>query len=244
MPEDQRSSAYICHRDSGTSSPLPIEQKTSIRPVSQPAPIVILDPTEFHSYRQSSAEHFDYESDSNDSVFSSGSSDSNPEAKLRVRRRKGLEIRDVYLGGSCMLRTKWRPDFAIPFLKQREITFHLPTLHESISAMATDPKYPLQVANGLSEEGAELRCKNGVKPSGCSATEGRLMFDPEVMDASRVLLFVITNDTRSLAPMTLAAHYIGLGYNVVLCVQMLPTDFCIIGSDKVRDCYKLSSLHI
>lgn len=106
--------------------------------------------------------------------------------------------------------------------------------------MATDAQvaYPYRVATSLSEEGAELRRKTSQSPvvtvsDGALGTEGRPMFDPEVMDASRVLLFVITNDTRSLVPMTLAAHYIGLGYNVVLCVQMLPTDFCIIGSDKV-----------
>ena len=41
------------------------------------------------------------------------------------------------------------------------------------------------------------------------------------MDASRVLIFVISRYTRSLSSMALAAHYIGLGCNVVLCVQQL-----------------------
>jgi hypothetical protein len=59
-----------------------------------------------------------------------------------------------------------------------------------------------------------------------------LMYNPNILDSSRVLLFIITDETRSLAPMTLAAHYIGLGYNVVLCVQMLH-DGCTIGNDKV-----------
>lgn len=41
------------------------------------------------------------------------------------------------------------------------------------------------------------------------------------MDASRVLIFVISRETRSLSSMALAAYYIGLGCNVVLCVQHL-----------------------
>ncbi|XP_021931040.1 uncharacterized protein LOC110835283 isoform X3 [Zootermopsis nevadensis] len=52
------------------------------------------------------------------------------------------------------------------------------------------------------------------------------------MDNSYVLLFVITSTTRSIASMALAAHYIGLNCNVVLCVQHLPDD-AIIGSDKL-----------
>lgn len=62
------------------------------------------------------------------------------------------------------------------------------------------------------------------------------MYSPRILDSSRVLLFVITNETRSLAPMTLAAHYIGLSYNVVLCIQMLPEN-CKIGKEKVQSIY-------
>nr|AAM48376.1 LP06731p [Drosophila melanogaster] len=58
------------------------------------------------------------------------------------------------------------------------------------------------------------------------------LFNPSLLDSSRVLLFVITNETRSLAPMTLAAHCIGLMYNVVLAVQMLPED-CVLGDEKL-----------
>jgi hypothetical protein len=65
-----------------------------------------------------------------------------------------------------------------------------------------------------------------------SSNDEALMYSPRILDSSRVLLFVITNETRSLAPMTLAAHYIGLSYNVVLCIQMLPDD-CKIGNEKV-----------
>ncbi|XP_046986814.1 uncharacterized protein LOC124556841 isoform X1 [Schistocerca americana] len=52
------------------------------------------------------------------------------------------------------------------------------------------------------------------------------------MDNSYVLLFIISNTSRSVAAMAVAAHYIGLGCNVVLCVQHLADD-CVLGSDKL-----------
>lgn len=52
------------------------------------------------------------------------------------------------------------------------------------------------------------------------------------MDASRLLLFVIARETRSLSSMALAAHYVGLGCNVVLCVQQLP-DNVVIGDESL-----------
>ena len=52
------------------------------------------------------------------------------------------------------------------------------------------------------------------------------------MDASRLLLFVITRETRSLSSMALASHYVGLGCNVVLCVQQL-ADNAVIGGESL-----------
>ncbi|XP_035216798.1 uncharacterized protein LOC118190228 isoform X2 [Stegodyphus dumicola] len=49
------------------------------------------------------------------------------------------------------------------------------------------------------------------------------------MENSQVLLFVIKNDSRSLADMILAAHYVGLGCQVVLCIQYIPDDTEIDG---------------
>jgi len=49
------------------------------------------------------------------------------------------------------------------------------------------------------------------------------------LDNCGVLLFVITNTARSVASMALAAHFIGLGCNVVLCIQYLPDDCAIAG---------------
>lgn len=47
-----------------------------------------------------------------------------------------------------------------------------------------------------------------------------------------MLLFVISNESRSLVSMTLAAHYIGSQYNVVLYIKEIE-DGCIIGKDQV-----------
>lgn len=53
------------------------------------------------------------------------------------------------------------------------------------------------------------------------------------MDASWVLLFVISRETRSLSSMALAAHYVGLGCNVVLCIQQV-TENTEIRGEKVN----------
>lgn len=115
------------------------------------------------------------------------------------------ENKDVYLGGSCYLRTNWRDLVAIPYLVSQGLTYHLPLLHESIPLNSKDSHCSVQWQN---------------------------LYNPVVLDSSNVLLFYISNETRSLAPMTLAAHCIGLMYNVVLCIQMLP-DQCIIGNELV-----------
>lgn len=162
--------------------------------------------------------------DSDDSVFSTGSSID----EEFFDEHKQYEARDIYLGGSCMLRTKWRQDFAIPFLRSKKVGFYLPTLHENLTRKQlnrrTNNKSGIIVAAGSDTD--------IVKEHEQTYEDGGMMYNPNILDSSRVLLFVITNETRSLAPMTLAAHYIGLGYNVVLCVQMLP-DNCTIGNDQV-----------
>ncbi|XP_037032635.1 uncharacterized protein LOC119071724 isoform X1 [Bradysia coprophila] len=219
VPEDRfnRTDLYR-NRDSGTSSPQ--ELKNIVAKVSQ-----LEKKTKISLNVEYFASEQEEESDSNDSVFSSGSSiDSN---HIEHNRPNMIEIKDLYLGGSCMLRTTWRKDFVIPMLNQMGISYHLPMLHESIFNGDSTHQLPGPVkVNGETE----LAYCGEV----CSSTDFALpsMFNPAILDASRVLLFVITNETRSLAPMTLAAHYIGLGYNVVLCVQMLP-EFCVLGNDRL-----------
>lgn len=301
MPEDHSHGATDLYaappppnnRDSGTSSPLSHEKSALPKGATKPPAAAALTSTatksKVTSNFRNSCEHED-ESDSNDSVFSSGSSTDSSNAcndaaaaaagggtfAMANLRNAEMEIRDIYLGGSCMLRTNWRKDFAIPMLNHRGVTYHLPILHESICSMipecneppaASAPPSekvtadrPPAAAAAATEPEVQLRNKNTQKlklrttgagrSDDAAATDGggggsggtfsdsgtpplrRTMFSPNILDASRVLLFTITNETRSLAPMTLAAHYIGLGYNVVLCVQMLP-EFCIIGHDKV-----------
>ncbi|XP_058820742.1 uncharacterized protein LOC131682950 isoform X4 [Topomyia yanbarensis] len=131
--------------------------------------------------------------------------------------RLTLKIRDIYLGGSCWMLTNWRQQYAAPYLKANNITFYMSSFHEGLE--------------GTSSTG-EIYDKNVYR-------DHQLIFNPALLDSSRILLFVITNDTRSLGAMTMAAHYIGMGYNVVMCVQML-TDGCTVkgsqlSSSAVRD---------
>uniref|UniRef100_A0A182KD70 Raw n=1 Tax=Anopheles christyi TaxID=43041 RepID=A0A182KD70_9DIPT len=120
-----------------------------------------------------------------------------------------IEARDVYLGGSCWMKTSWRQRWAFPMLKRHNLSYYVSALHEGFCC-------------GKPEQ----------QPIGDTAGQQQQQFDPQstlrydaaMLDACRIVIFAITNETRSLAPMTMAAHYIGLGYNVVLCVQMLSSN--------------------
>lgn len=89
---------------------------------------------------------------------------------------------------------------------------------------------PLLLKNGLSyfNPAASSRCSSG-----------RLLpMEAVLMEHSRVLLFVITDTTRGVSAMTLASHYIGLGCNVVLCVQMLTESSLVDGEQLSRHALK------
>lgn len=213
-------------RDSGTSSPQPndaivsrLSNGNSGSSINTKLSIHV-HPTDLGSgtTKTTTDDDDDVDSDSNDSVFSTSSS--LDEDSMHFDEQKQYEARDIYLGGSCALRTSWRRDIALPFLTEKQVTCYLPTLHENLSLKQLKRLRSSAEDNSTSGEvtGDDI---------------GSLMYNPRILDSSRVLLFVITNETRSLAPMTLAAHYIGLGYNVVLCIQMLLDD-CEIGSDKVN----------
>ncbi|KAG7170123.1 putative Nucleoside 2-deoxyribosyltransferase like-containing protein [Homarus americanus] len=67
------------------------------------------------------------------------------------------------------------------------------------------------------------------------ACSGRLLpMEAALMEHSRVLFFVITDTTRGVSAMTLASHYIGLGCNVVLCVQMITEGSLVNGETLSR----------
>lgn len=119
-----------------------------------------------------------------------------------------LEIRDLYIGGSCSKLTKWQQKCVVPYLKSQNITFYSSTLSEGLD----------RTQQNDSEMVNEVH------------TEDELMYNPSELDASRILLFVITNETRSLAAMTMSAHYIGMGYNIVMCVQMMNNSCSVRGA--------------
>lgn len=193
------------------------------------------------------------ESDSNDSVFSSSSSIASAGDALCCGG--GLDLRDVYLGGSCVLRSKWRQELAVPYLQSKRVTFHTPALHESIQQLHQNQDVvaaPQQPASQEQQQRSFVRTRRKCRGNQLQLEEQeeltvaeeslswslppvavrQSLYNPLLLDSSRVLLFVITNETRSLAPMTLAAHCIGLMYNVVLAVQMLPDD-CVLNGEKV-----------
>lgn len=221
-------------RDSGTSSPQPNEilgkllngNSSSSLHTKMSIHVHHTDIGSGTTTKTTTDDDDDIDSDSNDSVFSTSSSLDEDSMPLAYDERKQYEARDIYLGGSCMLRTKWRRDIALPYLKEKQITFYLPTLHENLTL-----KQMKKLKNGSEESQYAM-----IQEADDHDSNSSLMYNPRILDSSRVLLFVITNETRSLAPMTLAAHYIGQGYNVVMCIQMLPED-CRIGHDQVRSVF-------
>lgn len=228
-------------RDSGTSSPQPNEIIGKLLNGSSSSSLPSKMSIHVHhtdigsgTTKTTTDDDDDIDSDSNDSVFSTSSSMDDDSVPSAYDERKQYEARDIYLGGSCMLRTKWRREMAIPYLKEKQITYYLPTLHENLSL-----KQIKKLKNGSEESQILVQEARDQDPNSA------LMYSPRILDSSRVLLFVITNETRSLAPMTLAAHYIGLGYNVVLCIQMLP-ESCKIGHDEVslKKCCRLETSHL
>ncbi|XP_059614676.1 uncharacterized protein LOC132260518 [Phlebotomus argentipes] len=198
-------------RDSGTSSPLPQESSGSSLVGRDSSSAVPQFPTRQLERRADDEED-------NDSVFSDDAASSESSSS-----DSSSDMRDIFLGGSCMRRSRWREDYAIPVLKTRGMTYHLPEEGHHFVADVGMPEKRLKYNTLLPETPTE------------DESVGHLinepLFNPTLLDSSRVLLFVITNETRSLAPMTLAAHYIGLGYDVVLCVQMLVDS--IIGNERL-----------
>lgn len=64
--------------------------------------------------------------------------------------------------------------------------------------------------------------------------EADMEIELKMLQNSKVLLFVITSNSRSITSMLLAAYCIGLKkYDIILCVQKLPEDNCKLGSEEV-----------
>lgn len=222
-------------RDSGTSSPLP--QEHNLKEPHLENGTKNISGTQLNHRPTGQLVIEDEDDESNDSVFSDdASSSSNSDT--------GVELRDIYLGGSCMRRTRWRQDYVMPLLKSKCISFHVPEDSDGTLSMG-DIHYLNESQSETHEQGESSTSRvNSSRVLGDGEEEQdedhvrslieEPIFNPALLDASRVLLFVITNETRSLAPMTLAAHYIGLGYDVVLCVQMLDNSIIIHGNERVN----------
>ncbi|XP_055548922.1 uncharacterized protein LOC129732250 isoform X2 [Wyeomyia smithii] len=135
---------------------------------------------------------------------------------LEYDKHQFLKMRDVYLGGSCWLLTNWRQKYAFPYLRSKNITFYTSSFYEGHDIAAS-----METASETGEQ-----------------NENVSMFNPALLDCSRVLLFVITNETRSLGAMTMAAHYIGMGYNVIICVQMLSNGCLLRGTQLSNSAVK------
>ncbi|XP_031333624.1 uncharacterized protein LOC116163689 isoform X4 [Photinus pyralis] len=112
-------------------------------------------------------------------------------------------VSDVYLGGSCSPQATWRETVAIPLLKKHGLTYYNPAIRETNADNEKDPTNGTYFNKEIS-----LKLENWNKS----------------IESSKVVLFVVTNDTRSLTTMILAAHYMGLSWpNLILCIQSLPT---------------------
>lgn len=112
---------------------------------------------------------------------------------------------DVFLGGSIHTKTKWLESLAVPQLKQNNLTFYQPVIENSII------RYNYNNINNNQTNRMDL-------------IQNEILQWKNIIEQCNVLLFVITNDTCSMTTMIMAAHYIGLNRNVVLCVQHLSED--------------------
>ena len=121
---------------SGTTQTIQPHQTTTAAAFTAHSPLNI-DNTAHHNNAAATAA--EEESDSNDSVFSSSSSINSINCCDPTLTSYSMpDFREVYLGGSCVLRTKWRQEIAIPYLKAKGISYHIPSLHESINATQLD----------------------------------------------------------------------------------------------------------
>lgn len=118
---------------------------------------------------------------------------------------------DIFLGGSMSSNCKWRSEIAIPLIKKHGLIYYNPALRES------DER---RLGKGCDDD-------KFVRSNSSDVLEWK-----GALDKSKVLLLVITNDTRSMTSIILAAFYMGLNKDMVLCIQNLP-DECMIGNEKL-----------
>ncbi|XP_066261946.1 uncharacterized protein raw isoform X2 [Euwallacea similis] len=87
---------------------------------------------------------------------------------------------------------------------------------------------PLLEKRGLKYYNPAIR---DTKPNGQQASDVSQW--QEEIERCKIALFVITNDTRSLTSMILAAHCMGSGKEVVLCVEQLNAENCVVAGETL-----------
>ncbi|XP_072390441.1 uncharacterized protein raw isoform X3 [Diabrotica undecimpunctata] len=117
---------------------------------------------------------------------------------------------DIFLGGSASSLHKWRSEIAIPLIKEHGLKYYNPALREG----------ECYTFNGCDED-------KYIRSNSSDVLDWK-----KGLDKSKVLLIVITNDTRSMTSIILAAFYLGLNKDMVLCIQNLPDD-CVIGNETL-----------
>ena len=125
-------------------------------------------------------------------------------------RRRGSQIRDVYLGGTVGRGGRWRESDAIPELMKAGLSFFNPQ-----SSSASQSK---------SQSKQQLLSRRRLIP-----------IEAAHMDNSRVLLFVVLGTSRSVGAMCEAAYHIGRqASSVVLCLQKMTEDVAVEGEGGER----------
>ncbi|XP_049821271.1 uncharacterized protein LOC109602705 isoform X2 [Aethina tumida] len=128
-----------------------------------------------------------------------------PHENVETNSRPLEPTYDVFLGGDKSA-IKWCDEIAIPRLKNQGISYYNPTIREGFRQNGTSNFTSWDVMDGW---------KQG-------------------MDRSRILLFVITGDTRGLSTMVFASHYLAVRpENVILCIQHLSVDGCNIDNEML-----------
>lgn len=113
---------------------------------------------------------------------------------------------DIYLGGSCSTNSTWRQNIAIPLIRRHNLIYYNPA--SEINA--------LDLIINCDDSNLDL--------NGSLVCEASVLSWKRALEQSRVLVFVVGSDRRALTTMILAAYYIGLGRDVVLCIEQLPTN--------------------
>jgi len=145
--------------------------------------------------------------------------------------RRGSSIRDVYLGGSTAGKSSaasaaaagnWRETEAIPVLKKNGLTFFRP-LRRNTHYRRKSSQFNFE--GGSPEQPSAAGCGHGRRQRQRRSGRRLMPIEASAMDNSRVLLFVIQGNSRSLSALCEAAYHIGLGRSsVVLCVQKIPDE--------------------